>query len=104
MPDPVRLNELPEWAALAKHRAELGGTHLRQLFGTDPGRAGRLTLRAGDPLDGEVLAAFDCPGGPRYEQREVTAPLIVPPSEPRLTDLYLVWDCPGIVAGTLIFQ
>jgi len=48
MPDTVRLNELPEWAALAKHRAELGGTHLRELFGTDPGRAERLTVRVGD--------------------------------------------------------
>ncbi|MFC0532323.1 glucose-6-phosphate isomerase [Phytohabitans kaempferiae] len=48
MPDTVRLNELPEWAALAKHRAELGGTHLRELFGADPGRAERLTVRVGD--------------------------------------------------------
>ncbi|MGN9910574.1 glucose-6-phosphate isomerase [Phytohabitans sp. LJ34] len=48
MPDTVRLNELPEWAALAKHRAELGGTHLRELFGVDPGRADRLTVRVGD--------------------------------------------------------
>ena len=48
MPDTVRLNELPEWAALAKHRAELGGTHLRELFGADPGRADRLTVRVGD--------------------------------------------------------
>jgi len=68
------------------------------------GGAGRLTLRADDPLDGEVLAAFDCPGGPRYEQREVTAPLSNPLSNPGLTDLYLVWDSPGIVAGTLSFQ
>jgi glucose-6-phosphate isomerase len=48
MPDTVRLNELPEWAALAKHRAELGGTHLRELFVADPGRAERLTVRVGD--------------------------------------------------------
>ncbi|GAB3511599.1 glucose-6-phosphate isomerase [Phytohabitans suffuscus] len=48
MPDTVRLNELPEWAALAKHRAELGATHLRELFGADPGRADRLTVRVGD--------------------------------------------------------
>jgi len=47
-----------------------------------------------------VLAMFDCPGGPRYEQREVTAPL----NNPALTDLYLVWDSPGIVAGTLSFS
>ncbi|BCB81837.1 glucose-6-phosphate isomerase [Phytohabitans flavus] len=48
MPETVRLNELPEWAALAKHRAELGGTHLRELFGADPGRASQLTVRVGD--------------------------------------------------------
>jgi glucose-6-phosphate isomerase len=48
MPDTVRLNELPEWSALAKHRVELGGTHLRELFGADPGRADRLTVRVGD--------------------------------------------------------
>jgi glucose-6-phosphate isomerase len=48
MPDTVRLNELPEWAALAKHRAELGGTHLRELFEVDPSRAERLTVRVGD--------------------------------------------------------
>jgi len=48
MSDTVRLNELPEWSALAKHRAELGATHLRELFGTDPGRAERLTVRVGD--------------------------------------------------------
>jgi beta-glucosidase len=67
---------------------------------TVAGGAGRLTLRADDPLDGEVLAAFDCPGGPRYEQREVAAALV----DPRLADLYLVWDAPGIVAGTLTFS
>jgi glucose-6-phosphate isomerase len=48
MPDTVRLNELPEWAALAKHSAELGGTHLRELFEVDPGRADRLTVGVGD--------------------------------------------------------
>jgi glucose-6-phosphate isomerase len=44
----VILNQLPEWAALAKHRDELAGTHLRELFATDPGRADRYTLRVGD--------------------------------------------------------
>ncbi|GAA4707306.1 glucose-6-phosphate isomerase [Phytohabitans rumicis] len=44
----MRLNQSPEWAALAKHRAELGDTHLRELFATDPVRAERLTTRVGD--------------------------------------------------------
>ena len=39
-----------EWAALARHARELqaDGTHLRELFEDDPGRAGRLTVPAGD--------------------------------------------------------
>jgi glucose-6-phosphate isomerase len=48
MSDAVRLDQLPEWSALAKHREELGGTHLRQLFASDPQRAERLTARVGD--------------------------------------------------------
>ncbi|NJQ02165.1 glucose-6-phosphate isomerase [Streptomyces zingiberis] len=43
-----RLNRLPEWAALARHREELGETHLRELFESDPERAGRYTLDVGD--------------------------------------------------------
>ncbi|MFI1761227.1 glucose-6-phosphate isomerase [Streptomyces sp. NPDC020800] len=37
----------PEWTALADHRAE-GQPHLRELFATDPGRAERYVVRAGD--------------------------------------------------------
>src|SRR4051794_25477592 len=43
-----RLNHLPEWAALAKHRAELGEVHLRDLFADDPDRGSRYSLQAGD--------------------------------------------------------
>ncbi|MEV0594825.1 glucose-6-phosphate isomerase [Nonomuraea cavernae] len=39
-----------EWTALAKHHEELTGRHLRELFAEDPGRAGRMTLTAGDLL------------------------------------------------------
>ena len=38
----------PEWAALAAHHAEIGGTHLRELFAADPGRGTDLSLTAGD--------------------------------------------------------
>jgi glucose-6-phosphate isomerase len=48
MPDPVRLTQLAEWAALAKHRDEFGATHLRDLFAADPDRARRYTVRVGD--------------------------------------------------------
>ncbi|WP_433075769.1 glucose-6-phosphate isomerase [Dactylosporangium sp. CA-052675] len=43
-----RLNHLPEWAALVKHRAELGEVHLRDLFAEDPDRGRRYALQAGD--------------------------------------------------------
>ncbi|MEU5919325.1 glucose-6-phosphate isomerase [Streptomyces sp. NPDC047141] len=46
----TRLNRLPEWAALAKHREQLGDTHLRELFAADPERGTRHTLRVGDLL------------------------------------------------------
>ncbi|MET8541391.1 glucose-6-phosphate isomerase [Kitasatospora sp. NPDC004799] len=42
------LDRTPQWAALAKHRAELGDTHLRDLFAADPERGRRLTLQVGD--------------------------------------------------------
>ncbi|MFJ8625800.1 glucose-6-phosphate isomerase [Kitasatospora sp. NPDC093550] len=42
------LDRTPQWAALAKHRAELGDTHLRELFAADPERGRRLTLEVGD--------------------------------------------------------
>ncbi|NJP67663.1 glucose-6-phosphate isomerase [Streptomyces spiramenti] len=44
----ARLDRMPEWGALAVHHAESTGTHLRDLFAADPGRAERLTVRAGD--------------------------------------------------------
>ncbi|MEH0422371.1 glucose-6-phosphate isomerase [Streptomyces sp. B21-083] len=43
-----RLNQTPEWTALAKHREELADTHLRDLFATDPGRGAGYTLQVGD--------------------------------------------------------
>src|SRR6266568_2372627 len=48
MPEAVRLDQLPEWDALAKHREEFGGTHLRELFAGDPQRAERLVAHVGD--------------------------------------------------------
>lgn len=44
----TRLDQRPEWHALAKHRAELADVGLRELFDRDPGRAGRYTFRVGD--------------------------------------------------------
>ncbi|NEA68275.1 glucose-6-phosphate isomerase, partial [Streptomyces sp. SID12488] len=43
-----RLNQTPEWTALAKHREELADAHLRDLFATDPGRGAGYTLQVGD--------------------------------------------------------
>src|SRR5579862_2707106 len=40
------LRERPAWQALKKHQAELGETHLRDLFASDPGRAERMTAEA----------------------------------------------------------
>ncbi|MFG2635374.1 glucose-6-phosphate isomerase [Streptomyces sp. NPDC048362] len=44
----TRLNQRPEWTALAKHREEWGDTHLRDLFAADPQRGDEYTLRVGD--------------------------------------------------------
>ncbi|WP_405874656.1 glucose-6-phosphate isomerase [Streptomyces zaomyceticus] len=44
----TRLNRLPEWAALGKHREQLGETHLRDLFAAEPERGTGYTLRVGD--------------------------------------------------------
>ncbi|MFJ9813064.1 glucose-6-phosphate isomerase [Streptomyces sp. NPDC101158] len=44
----TRLNQLPEWAALGKHREQLGDTHLRELFAADAQRGTGYTLRVGD--------------------------------------------------------
>ncbi|MEV5179980.1 glucose-6-phosphate isomerase [Streptomyces werraensis] len=43
-----RLNQTPEWTALAKHREELGEVLLRELFEADPDRGTGYTLRVGD--------------------------------------------------------
>ncbi|WP_433888742.1 glucose-6-phosphate isomerase [Streptomyces sp. CA-111067] len=43
-----RLDQRPEWHALGKHREELAGTGLRELFADDPARATRYTLEVGD--------------------------------------------------------
>ncbi|PYC83481.1 glucose-6-phosphate isomerase [Streptomyces tateyamensis] len=42
------LDRTPQWAALGKHRAELGELHLRELFEQDPQRGSRYTLQVGD--------------------------------------------------------
>ncbi|MFE2379483.1 glucose-6-phosphate isomerase [Streptomyces sp. NPDC059398] len=44
----TRLNQMPEWTALGKHREQLGDTRLRELFDRDPERGSSYTLRAGD--------------------------------------------------------
>ncbi|MFF1294621.1 MULTISPECIES: glucose-6-phosphate isomerase [unclassified Streptomyces] len=44
----TRLNQTPEWTALAKHREELGEVRLRELFAADPGRGAGYTLQVGD--------------------------------------------------------
>ncbi|MBT2488708.1 glucose-6-phosphate isomerase [Streptomyces sp. ISL-96] len=44
----TRLNQMPEWAALVKHREQLGQTHLRELFAADPERGAGYTLKVGD--------------------------------------------------------
>ncbi|MER7985761.1 glucose-6-phosphate isomerase [Streptomyces noursei] len=43
-----RLDQMPEWTALSKHREQMGEVHLRELFDKDPSRADRLTLQVGD--------------------------------------------------------
>ncbi len=49
-PAPTDPSQLPEWAALADHAADVGTAHLRTLFAEDLGRADRLTFEAGDLL------------------------------------------------------
>jgi glucose-6-phosphate isomerase len=44
----MRLDRLPEWDALAKHREALGEVRLRELFDADPGRAERYGVQVGD--------------------------------------------------------
>ncbi|MEU1022915.1 glucose-6-phosphate isomerase [Streptomyces sp. NPDC005900] len=42
------LTRRPQWTALEDHRAKFNGTHLRDLFAADPGRAERYTVQVGD--------------------------------------------------------
>jgi glucose-6-phosphate isomerase len=42
----IPLRERPSWKALERHYAEMGSTHLRELFAADPGRGERLTAEA----------------------------------------------------------
>ncbi|MGX4692871.1 glucose-6-phosphate isomerase [Streptomyces sp. JNUCC 63] len=44
----TRLDQRPEWTALAEHREELADTHLRDLFAAHPERGEAYTLRVGD--------------------------------------------------------
>ncbi|HEY1488174.1 MAG TPA: glucose-6-phosphate isomerase, partial [Micromonosporaceae bacterium] len=44
----TRLDRLPQWEALAKHREQLEGTGLRELFADDPERGSRYVLDVGD--------------------------------------------------------
>ncbi|QIB46452.1 glucose-6-phosphate isomerase [Streptomyces aureoverticillatus] len=44
----TKLNQTPEWTALAKHKEQLGEVRLRELFDTDPARGTVYTLRVGD--------------------------------------------------------
>ncbi|AXL88022.1 glucose-6-phosphate isomerase [Streptomyces sp. CB09001] len=44
----TRLHQTPEWAALVKHREQLGEVRLRELFAADPGRGTGWTLGVGD--------------------------------------------------------
>ncbi|WP_381798865.1 glucose-6-phosphate isomerase [Streptomyces niveus] len=48
MPDTLRVNELPEFAALVGHREDFGPTHLRDLFAADGDRAQRFAGSVGD--------------------------------------------------------
>ncbi len=48
MPDTARLDQSPEWTALADHREKFGDTHLRELFAADARRAEQYTLSVGD--------------------------------------------------------
>lgn len=44
----TKLNQTPEWTALAKHREGFGATQLRELFAQQPDRGTAYTLRVGD--------------------------------------------------------
>src|SRR5437762_4724301 len=44
--EPQSLTERPQWRALAEHRGQVGGRHLRELFAADPSRGERLVAEA----------------------------------------------------------
>jgi glucose-6-phosphate isomerase len=44
----TRIDQTPEWRALERHHAEVGGVQLRELFAADQGRGERMTGEAGD--------------------------------------------------------
>ncbi|MCB1004091.1 MAG: glucose-6-phosphate isomerase, partial [Acidimicrobiales bacterium] len=44
----MRIDETPEWEAVASHFAEVRDLHLRQLFADEPDRGDRMTLEVGD--------------------------------------------------------
>ncbi|MFK0169928.1 glucose-6-phosphate isomerase [Streptomyces sp. NPDC090306] len=44
----TRLDQTPEWTALADHHRNLGDVHLRDLFEADPARGDGYTLQVGD--------------------------------------------------------
>lgn len=44
----AKLNRMPQWSALGKHREQLGETHLRELFAKNPARGTHYTLQVGD--------------------------------------------------------
>ncbi|KOT94629.1 hypothetical protein ADL07_28530, partial [Streptomyces sp. NRRL F-4707] len=49
MSDTPRLDQRPEWTALADHsKGPLSHPDLRELFARDPGRAERYVVRVGD--------------------------------------------------------
>jgi glucose-6-phosphate isomerase len=49
MADPAaRIDQTPEWEALARHHRQLEDTHLRELFAADPTRGETMTCEAGD--------------------------------------------------------
>ena len=46
MADVPSLRDRPAWSALHTHHDEISGTHLRELFAADPGRAERMRAEA----------------------------------------------------------
>ena len=45
-----KLTQSPAWKALAAHRSEMAGTHMRDLFSSDADRAEKFSLQAGSLL------------------------------------------------------